>query len=371
MPEQSGIVEHYSIIYLSLFKSKPTLNEVKVYAAISYFQGRNEWAFPSLKTIGDLVDIKDTSDISQAITRLVKKGLVIRKRQFGRSSLYSIVAKFKPVSEIKKENKEIKKKGRGKPSLGGNIPDAILDKPNDSLGGNILDSLGGNILDSLGGNILFNKKNTIEEYHNKSVCAIKDQIDLHEGSPHNGLMSTNTPSSDSKEEKEISVYNSTAVVAEKAEPALIVYYEELKKLGIDYPVKGGDVHPEKCIEYLKIITSIFPPLKGYKPDAMSLFKDKQKIMEYSHILAESGKYNLYERITNQELLSLEQIAERILKLEKIQEILFSEKMNSNIKYNQEYYAYWLGGHMKRNLQTVMNTNNYASIVPIYNRLKGK
>ena len=148
------------------------------------------------------------------------------------------------------------------------------------------------------------------------------------------------------------------------------YLESIQNLGLNYPI-NGQVHPDKCIEYIKKITDVFKTSRGYRPDAMSLLKDKQKLMEYGQPLLDSGKSTLEERVTNPEILSLEQIGERILKLIKIQEILSSEKANSNVKYNSQYYDYWLGGHMKPTLQTVLNANNYTSIEEVYNRLKGK
>lgn len=83
-----------------------THNELKALVAISSFQGADEFAFPSMEKLAARSDLS-LSALSKAVTGLVKKELVSRKKRYGHSNIYFLLYKTESVEEIKAENKKV------------------------------------------------------------------------------------------------------------------------------------------------------------------------------------------------------------------------------------------------------------------------
>lgn len=83
-----------------------THNELKALVAISSFQGTDEFAFPSMEKLALRADLS-LSALSKAVTGLVKKELVSRKKRYGHSNIYFLLYKTESLDEIKAENKKV------------------------------------------------------------------------------------------------------------------------------------------------------------------------------------------------------------------------------------------------------------------------
>ena len=119
--------------------SMTTHNELIALTTISSFQGQNETAFPGLDKLSERSGISKQA-FSKAVTGLVKKNLVNRKRRYGSSNIYFVVWEFADKAEIKKENDAERRMSRAKilakniqlsESLG-YINESDHDYPNDS-----------------------------------------------------------------------------------------------------------------------------------------------------------------------------------------------------------------------------------------------
>ena len=83
-----------------------THNELKALVAISSFQGSDEFAFPSMDKLALRADLS-LSALSKAVTGLVKKELVSRKKRYGHSNIYFLLYKTESLDEIKADNKKV------------------------------------------------------------------------------------------------------------------------------------------------------------------------------------------------------------------------------------------------------------------------
>jgi DNA-binding MarR family transcriptional regulator len=83
-----------------------THNELKALVAISSFQGADEYAFPSMEKLALRADLS-LSALSKAVTGLVRKELVSRKKRYGHSNIYYLLHKTESKEEIKAENKKV------------------------------------------------------------------------------------------------------------------------------------------------------------------------------------------------------------------------------------------------------------------------
>ena len=83
-----------------------THNELKALVAISSFQGSDEFAFPSMEKLALRADLS-LSALSKAVTGLVKKELVSRKKRYGHSNIYFLLYKTESLDEIKADNKKV------------------------------------------------------------------------------------------------------------------------------------------------------------------------------------------------------------------------------------------------------------------------
>lgn len=83
-----------------------THNELKALVAISSFQGTDEYAFPSMEKLALRADLS-LSALSKAVTGLVRKELVSRKKRYGYSNIYYLLHKTESKEEIKAENKKV------------------------------------------------------------------------------------------------------------------------------------------------------------------------------------------------------------------------------------------------------------------------
>lgn len=119
--------------------SMTTHNELIALTTISSFQGQNETAFPGLDKLSERSGISKQA-FSKAVTGLVKKNLVNRKRRYGSSNIYFVVWEFADKAEIKKENDAERRMSRAKilakniqssESIG-YIKESDHDYPNDS-----------------------------------------------------------------------------------------------------------------------------------------------------------------------------------------------------------------------------------------------
>ena len=157
--------------------------------------------------------------------------------------------------------------------------------------------------------------------------------------------------------------------SEKEKEILDSFIRAIEKTNEQYPVKENTLNPEQCVRYIEKITSAFCDDSYYIPNVMTLRKDKQALIENSHDIMQTANYSLRERVYNDKLLSLEKIAEKILKVIKIKKILTKEKEGGGNKFFQELYSYWLGGIAVPTIQFVLNPNNYVRIDEVYNRVK--
>jgi hypothetical protein len=79
----------YGIVPIDILKDV-TLNQLKVYIAIASFQGNNENAFPGMDALAKRASLIESAT-SKAVSELVEKGYVERKRRYGKSNLYRIL----------------------------------------------------------------------------------------------------------------------------------------------------------------------------------------------------------------------------------------------------------------------------------------
>lgn len=94
----------------------PHLNRIELvtYLVLSKFQGQNENSYPSIETITKLSGLSNKS-ISTAIFTLTKKGLLVSKRRYGKSSIYKLFYVVgEDIEQVKKELKEHNKKAKPK-----------------------------------------------------------------------------------------------------------------------------------------------------------------------------------------------------------------------------------------------------------------
>lgn len=90
-----------------------THNELIALTTISSFQGQNETAFPGLDKLAERSGLSKQA-FSKAVTGLVKKNLVNRKRRYGSSNIYFVVWEFADTEQIKKENDAERRMSRAK-----------------------------------------------------------------------------------------------------------------------------------------------------------------------------------------------------------------------------------------------------------------
>lgn len=90
-----------------------THNELIALTTISSFQGQNETAFPGLDKLAERSGLSKQA-FSKAVTGLVKKNLVNRKRRYGLSNIYFVVWEFADKEQIKKENDAERRISRAK-----------------------------------------------------------------------------------------------------------------------------------------------------------------------------------------------------------------------------------------------------------------
>lgn len=88
-----------------------TLSELRVYNAIASFQGSDESSFPGLDSIAERAGINNVN-CSKAISKLIRKKLVDRKRRYGTSNVYTILYEFKSLEELREERKKYLKEIR-------------------------------------------------------------------------------------------------------------------------------------------------------------------------------------------------------------------------------------------------------------------
>lgn len=105
-----GIFGSVPIYALPLINS---VNEMKALTGVSSFQGANDKAFPSIPVIAERIGLSESAT-STAISGLVRKGLVGRKRNYGKSNTYFLLYETESMAQIKLQNKEEKKKERAK-----------------------------------------------------------------------------------------------------------------------------------------------------------------------------------------------------------------------------------------------------------------
>ena len=77
----------YGKCQIEFVLDNPTKNELKAYIALSSFQGDKDNCFPGLDEISKRAGI-DKRECSAAISSLVKKEWVLRKRRFGSTNIY-------------------------------------------------------------------------------------------------------------------------------------------------------------------------------------------------------------------------------------------------------------------------------------------
>ena len=90
-----------------------THNELIALTTISSFQGQNEAAFPGLDKLAERSGLSKQA-FSKAVTGLVKKNLVNRRRRYGSSNIYFVVWEFADKAQIKKENDAERRMSRAK-----------------------------------------------------------------------------------------------------------------------------------------------------------------------------------------------------------------------------------------------------------------
>lgn len=90
-----------------------SVNELKAMVGISSFQGTNENAFPSIPILAERIGLSPAAT-STAVSGLVRKDLVCRKRNYGRANTYYLLYETESKEEIKAHNKEEKRKERAK-----------------------------------------------------------------------------------------------------------------------------------------------------------------------------------------------------------------------------------------------------------------
>lgn len=90
-----------------------SVNELKALVGISSYQGVNDEAFPSIKKLAERIGLSEPAT-STAVSGLVRKDLVGRKRNYGKTNTYFLLYETESQSEIKIHNREEKKKARAK-----------------------------------------------------------------------------------------------------------------------------------------------------------------------------------------------------------------------------------------------------------------
>lgn len=88
-----------------------SVNELKAMVGISSYQGTNENAFPSIPVLAERIGLSPAAT-STAVSGLVRKNLVARKRNYGRVNTYYLLYETESKEEIALHNKEEKRKER-------------------------------------------------------------------------------------------------------------------------------------------------------------------------------------------------------------------------------------------------------------------
>ena len=90
-----------------------SVNELKALVGISSYQGTNEEAFPSLEKLAKRIGLSPAAT-STAVSGLVRKDLVGRKRNYGRVNTYFLLYETESKQEIREHNNMERKKARAK-----------------------------------------------------------------------------------------------------------------------------------------------------------------------------------------------------------------------------------------------------------------
>lgn len=90
-----------------------SVNELKALVGISSYQGVNDEAFPSLEKLAERIGLSIPAT-STAVSGLVRKDLVGRKRNYGKTNTYFLLYETESKEEIQAHNREEKKKSRAK-----------------------------------------------------------------------------------------------------------------------------------------------------------------------------------------------------------------------------------------------------------------
>jgi len=88
-----------------------SLNELKALVGISSYQGTNENAYPSVEQIAKRIGLSPSAT-STAISGLVRKELIARKRNYGRNNTYHLLFETENLGQIREKNKAEKRKLR-------------------------------------------------------------------------------------------------------------------------------------------------------------------------------------------------------------------------------------------------------------------
>lgn len=103
-----GVFGSVPVYTLPLINS---VNEMKALVGISSFQGVNDEAFPSLEKLAKRIGLS-LAATSTAISGLVRKNIVSRKRNKWHNNSYQVLYQTESQDEIKENNKEQKRKER-------------------------------------------------------------------------------------------------------------------------------------------------------------------------------------------------------------------------------------------------------------------